>query len=146
MRGVIMQPHYLPWLGYFELISKADIFVFYDHVQFEKQSWQQRNRILSIQGQILMLTIPVKKETGLARKINEVSIDLSSNTLDKHLSSIKMNYSKCDYFDVIFPELEEIYKRKIGKLLDFESAIITWAIQKWKFAVKVVYSSTLQVQ
>ena len=45
MIAVIMQPTYLPWIGYFDLIDEADTFVFLDNVQFEKQSWQQRNRV-----------------------------------------------------------------------------------------------------
>ena len=47
MRVAISQPTYLPWLGYFDLIDQVDRFVVLDNVQFEKQSWQQRNRIKS---------------------------------------------------------------------------------------------------
>jgi len=44
MTGVILQPTYIPWLGYFEMIDRADIFVIYDHVQFVKKTWHHRNR------------------------------------------------------------------------------------------------------
>ena len=57
----IMQPTYLPWIGYFDLIAKADIFVFLDDVQFSRRSWQQRNRVL-LDGKEMMLTIPTKNK------------------------------------------------------------------------------------
>ena len=46
----IMQPTFLPWLGYFDLMDQVDTFIFLDNVQFEKQSWQQRNRIRTSKG------------------------------------------------------------------------------------------------
>ena len=54
----IMQPTFLPWLGYFDLIDRIDLLVFLDSVQFERQSWQQRNR-LKIGGELQWLTVPV---------------------------------------------------------------------------------------
>ena len=58
MKIAIAQPTYLPWLGYFDLIDQVDAFVFLDNVQFEKQSWQQRNRIKTPTG-LQWLTVPV---------------------------------------------------------------------------------------
>ena len=58
MRVAISQPTYLPWLGYFDLIDQVDVFVLLDDVQFEKQSWQQRNRIKTPAG-LQWLTVPV---------------------------------------------------------------------------------------
>jgi hypothetical protein len=105
-----MQPTYLPWLGYFDLIRSVDHFVIYDHVQFEKQSWQQRNRIRNKDGEI-MLTVPVRHESGLERTLRDVKIDYSRNILDKHLKSIQLSYSKTNNFKTIFPLLEEIYNQ-----------------------------------
>ena len=56
----IMQPTYLPWIGYFNLIHKSDIFVFLDSVQLTKRSWQVRNKIKDMSGE-LFLTIPIEK-------------------------------------------------------------------------------------
>ena len=58
MKISIMQPTYLPWSGYFSMIKNADIFVFLDDVQFDKRSWQQRNRIL-LNKKETFLTVPV---------------------------------------------------------------------------------------
>lgn len=57
----IMQPTFLPWLGYFSLIAQVDDFVFLDDVQFSKQSWQNRNRIAGPNG-VVMLTLPVARK------------------------------------------------------------------------------------
>ena len=56
----ISQPTYLPWCGYFDMIDQADYFVLYDDVQLTKRSWQVRNRIKSVKGE-LFLTLPIKK-------------------------------------------------------------------------------------
>jgi len=58
MKIAISQPTYLPWLGFLDLIDQVDTFVLLDNVQFEKQSWQQRNRIKTPTG-LLWLTVPV---------------------------------------------------------------------------------------
>ena len=55
----IMQPTYLPWLGYFDLMEQSDVFVFLDAAQFVKQSWHQRNRI-RVGHELRWMTVPVK--------------------------------------------------------------------------------------
>ena len=61
MKIAISQPTFLPWCGFFSLISNVDQFVFLDQVQFDKRSWQQRNYI-SVKGEKKLLTIPVKSK------------------------------------------------------------------------------------
>ena len=56
--GVILQPSYIPWRGYFHQIAKADVFVFYDDVKYDKHGWRNRNRIKTPSGS-QWLTIPV---------------------------------------------------------------------------------------
>ena len=73
MKVAIMQPAYLPWLGYFSLMDQVDKFVILDTVQFARRSWQQRNRIKTADG-INMLTVPVIKKGKYDQKINEVLI------------------------------------------------------------------------
>lgn len=139
MRCVIMQPTYLPWLGYFDLIRRADVFVWLDHVQFEKQSWQQRNRIRNKTGE-MMLTIPVQHEQGLERRISDVRIDNSRNTLKKHLTSIKLSYSKSINFNAIFPDIEHAYLTKHDFLVELNIKIINIGL-KWLGIQKEFLSS-----
>ena len=72
-----MQPTYLPWLGYFNMMAQADVFVLLDNVQFAKKSWQQRNRIKTSQGE-LMLTVPVISAQRFDQQISETMINSES--------------------------------------------------------------------
>ena len=85
-----MQPTYIPWAGYFDLINRSDVFVFLNNVQFSKQSWQVKNKILS-NGNELKLTVPIKK-ARLSTNIDQIIIDDSH--LEKHLKSICYIFKK----------------------------------------------------
>ena len=145
MKCAIMQPTYLPWLGFFELISKSDIFVIYDTVQFEKQSWQQRNRIRNKTGEI-MLTVPVKHGTGLLRKISDVEIDYSKNFHKKHLQSIQLSYSKTKRYDIIFPKLESLYNAQPQFLQELNVSLIRFGMELFNINTKLQLASELDVQ
>jgi len=89
---VVMQPTYLPWCGYFDLIDQADVFVFLNDVQFVKQSWQQRNRIRNANG-LTWLTVPVQTKGRMGQKIQETEI--SDTTFGKrHRRAIEHSYSR----------------------------------------------------
>ena len=103
----ISQSNYIPWWGYFYLISQVDVFVFYDCVQFTKNDWRNRNLLSSDSG-LHWLTIPVGSSTK--RAVNEVFLP-RGNWRRKHLNFVKINYSKNRYF-------EEIYKIYQQVLLD----------------------------
>ena len=117
MRVGIMQPTYLPWAGYFEMISNVDLFIILDNVQFEKKSWQHRNRIRTSSGELL-LTVPVNTVSKFSQLITEVQISRNTNFVRKHLTSIRNSYSKTKYFDQLFPELEQILNSNQNLLLD----------------------------
>jgi hypothetical protein len=72
MKCAIMQPTFMPWAGYFNLISEVDVFVFLDDVQLEKQSWQTRNRIL-LQGAPAWIAVPVRHR-ALSQTIGETEV------------------------------------------------------------------------
>ena len=90
--AAIMQPTYLPYLGYFQLMAASEVFVFLDDVQFARRSWQSRNRILTANGE-LMLTVPVKKHDR-DTPICAIEIDDSQGWRDKHLAAIRHAYGK----------------------------------------------------
>ena len=71
VKVVVLQSNYLPWIGYFDLINRADICVFYDDVQYTKNDWRNRNRILTKQG-LEWITVPVGQ--SIRRLINQVEI------------------------------------------------------------------------
>ena len=71
----IMQPSFMPWIGYFDLMDQVYTFIFLDNVQFEKQTWQQRNKIRTPNG-LEWLTIPVKVSGKFGQNICDVEISV----------------------------------------------------------------------
>ena len=103
----ILQSNYIPWKGYFDLISKVDEFVIYDDVQFTKNDWRNRNKIKTPKG-LEWITIPVGQ--NIKRKIKDVVIN--SNWQKKHWKTLQMNYSKAIFFKEISEWLEPLYLKK----------------------------------
>ena len=107
----ISQPTLFPWIGYFDMIKKSDIFIFLDNVKFEKSSWQMRNRLKTItknQDDQVWIRIPsekVKNET----MIKDVLIDNHQTWMQKHVSMFENNYGK-EIHEVDF--LEKMYGKK----------------------------------
>jgi hypothetical protein len=140
MKAVIMQPTYLPWIGYFDLMDQSDTFVLLDHVQFSKQSWHQKNRIKTPNGE-LMLTVPIIRNHP--QMINETKINNDQPWRKTHLKSIQANYSKAKYYDKYIGFLEDIYLRKIENLTDLTIPIILWAKEKLGIECKIIKSSEI---
>ena len=110
MKGVILQPTYLPWMGYFELIDSSDIYIVFDHVQFERKSWQQKNRIKTSNG-VVFLHVPVQKML-LKTPIYKIKVSYKQgNFLEKHWKSIELAYKKAPYFEEYKPLFEKIYSK-----------------------------------
>jgi WbqC-like protein family len=120
MKCVILQPSYIPWRGYFHLIQKADVFVFYDCVQYDDHGWRNRNQIKTPQG-TQWLTIPVRSK-GVHTKatpIKDIPIIWASAWNKKHLATLRQNYAKSPHFQKYQPLLEKFYARQDCLLADF---------------------------
>lgn len=125
----IMQPTYLPWIGYFDLIDQSDQFVFLDSVQFEKRSWQQRNRIKGPEG-IHWLTVPVQTKGKHDQLIQDVQLSKTEDFPDKHIKMIQFYYAKAPFFKPYFEELRSILSKDHDKLSDLNIELIEWACSK----------------
>jgi hypothetical protein len=119
MNVVILQPAYIPWRGFFDQINRADLFVFYDDVQYDKHGWRNRNQIKTVQGK-QWLTIPVhsKGVTG-GIPIRDVRIDWSKPWAKSHLKTLTLAYSKAPYFEAYAPWLDSVFARRDEILADF---------------------------
>lgn len=122
VKVAIVQPLYLPWMGYFGLIDIVDVFVFFDDVQFVHRSWQRRNRIKVVQGKWIWLSVPVIKKFG--QKINEVLINNRKNWRKEHRDNIFYNYKRAPYFRDYECLLEEIYGKEWTYLSNLNIYII----------------------
>lgn len=139
-----MQPTYLPWIGYFELIDYAEAFVIYDHVQFVKKSWQQRNRIKTSNG-VITLTVPIKKEKRETRICDvEISYDREDPLL-KHWKTISLAYGKSKFFADYKESFEQIYTHKFSKLRDLNVAIIKNILDILGIKKRLIFSSELEL-
>ncbi len=140
----IMQPTYLPWLGYFELLYKADIFILLDNVKLEKSSWHVRNRIKSANGE-LMLTVPVTLVKGrLQSSIIDAKIDRKKPWMQKHLKSIRQCYSKTPNFDEFYPILENLVICTEMSLGNYTSNIIRGLVSYLGISTPILKASEIK--
>ncbi|MEN6349899.1 MAG: WbqC family protein [Syntrophomonas sp.] len=107
MNIAMMQPSFIPWQGYFELILKSDVFVILDDFQFSYQSYHQRNRLFVNKEQADWYSVPVKKSVSFKAPLNQVLINEETHWRDKTWKRIKANYSKAAYYGIIAPRIEE---------------------------------------
>ncbi|MBE7534310.1 MAG: WbqC family protein [Anaerolineales bacterium] len=126
MNVVILQPSYIPWRGYFDQIRRADLFIFYDDVQYDKHGWRNRNLIKTHQGK-QWLTIPVhSKGATQGALVKDIRIDWSKPWARSHLKALTVSYSKAPCFKEYLPLLNDLYQRSDEFLADFtiESSIL----------------------
>lgn len=138
----IHQPVYLPWLGFFEKILHSDEFVFLDDVQYEKNGFQNRNKIRTHEGSI-WLTVPIKAKSKTLLK--NVKIDYLSDWRKKHSKAIMLNYSKAGFFDEYWSDLEKIYDEKYEYLIELNVEIIKFLMDKLQIKTKIIFSSELGI-
>jgi hypothetical protein len=106
------QPAYLAWLGYFHKIAISHEFILLDAVQFEKNSFTNRNRIKTSNG-VAWLTIPVEMKGHINRNVNEMLIDERSEWRKKHWNSLLLNYKKAPFFGLYSDFFESYYKNTL---------------------------------
>ncbi len=112
MKAVILQPSYVPWRGYFDQIGRADVFVFYDDVQYDKHGWRNRNQIKTAAGK-QWLTIPVHSGGATeGTQIREVRIDWSKPWQRQHMGAIASAYGRAPFYREYLPMLESFYARR----------------------------------
>ena len=103
MKIAIMQPYFLPYIGYFQMINSVDTFVFYDNVTYIKNGWINRNKIKG--GTIF--TIPIKNQSSNCLVQNTEILWDSRNT-KKFLKTIQQTYSKSPHFDEVYSIIENL--------------------------------------
>jgi hypothetical protein len=142
MKVAICQPTYLPWIGYFDLIDQAEVFVLLDDVQFKKRSWQQRNLIKTPTG-LQWLTVPIAVGGRSDQLIKDVQIKDVEFWRD-HCRSIELNYRRSDGFDSYFDSLVSHLKGTGALLVDLNIPLIEWIIDMLGIKTRVIVSSTLR--
>ena len=138
------QPAYLPWLGYIEKIVKSDVFIYLDTVQFEKNSFTNRNKVKTANGEV-MLTVPVKMKNHTSLIMSDKLIDNNQDWQKKHLATISQNYKKAPYYNEIMPLIEKFYTKKYEHLSDYcYDYLFVW-LNRFDIKTPIVKSSTLDI-
>jgi len=141
---VVLQPGYLPWLGYFDQLRRADVFAHYDDVQFDKHGWRNRNRIKTPSGP-LWLTVPVRHHGQGKPNVNEITIDGTSNWVKKHAASLRQYYAKAPHVKRYLPELEDLLHRPWPNLAELDIAVVAVMARWLQLAPSVVRTSELGI-
>lgn len=144
MKMAAHQPAYLPWLGYFDKIKRSDIFIYLDTVQYEKNSFTNRNKIKTANGPV-WLSVPVIKTGHFDKIMSEMMIDRNSRWQRKHLNSIQMAYSKAVYFKELFPRLKELYEKDYETIVDVTWEHLMFWLEVLGIETKIIKSSSLDV-
>lgn len=141
---VVLQPSYLPWLGYFDQIRRSDVFVFYDTVQFDRRGWRNRNRIKGCAGKPLWLTVPV--HASRESRICEVEIERGGRWVSKHLQSLRHHYAKAPYTARYLPELEALLSAGWERIADLDIALTRLMCDWMGYESRFVRASEVEVQ
>lgn len=139
-----MQPYFLPYLGYFQLMEVSDVFVIYDNIQFTKKGWIHRNRML-MNNKDMMFGIPLKNDSDFLNVDQRVISDNFATEKNKVLGQIRSSYSKAPFFREVFPVIEEIFNNKATNLFVFIYESILAIRSFLSIATPLVISSSLPI-
>lgn len=139
---VVQQPSYIPWLGYFEQICQADVFVFYDDVQYTKNDWRNRNKIKTPR-EWQWLTVPVNYEFG--QRICDVKT-ANQQWQRKHLKAIEANYARAPYFKDYIEYFKDMYSREWTYLYSLSEFSVMMLGRILKIPTRFLFSRELCVE
>jgi len=143
MKVAMMQPAFLPWQGFFELIYKSDRFLILDDFQFSVQSYHQRNRLFVNKGQVDWYTVPVQKSVSFGEALNKVRINDNAPWRVKTWKRIQQNYSKASYYSLVAPLVQEWLFKKAESLAAQNIAFIELACDILDLRREILLSSQL---
>lgn len=145
MRISIHQPEHLPWLGFFHKMADCDLYVLLDSVQFTKNNYQNRNRLIDRTGTVFWSTVPVRMAGHTGKTIADMEVDNTQPWQRKCWNRIAMSYSRHPFFPAIAPRLEQIFLAEYRALVDINLALIELFREELGITVPMVRSSTLDV-
>lgn len=142
---VIMQPYYFAWYGFFEQIKLADIYVFYDDVQFRKRSLMNRVTIRTSNGDN-WLTVPLR-DVHLGDVINEIKCNDDLKWRLKHLKSLKNSYNKAPYVDEMLDLAKKVFDDPSVSLVDISIKAIEEVVRYFEIGTNTMFyrSSELNI-
>ena len=139
-----MQPYFLPYIGYFQLIHAVDKFVIYDNIKYTKKGWINRNRML-LNGKDQTFSIPIKKDSDYLN-VDERELAPSFTTeREKLLRKWQGNYRKAPFFKDVMPLMEAILRMEEMNLFTFIHASLKQVLAYLDCQTELVISSTIPI-
>lgn len=140
----IMQPYFLPYIGYFQLISSVNEFVIYDNIKYTKKGWINRNRILCNDTDHL-IGLPIKNDSDFLN-INQRQLADNFHSHSKFLlNKFKECYRKAPHYNDIYPVLEIIFACKQNNLFEFLNNSIKILVDFLEIKTKLLVSSNINI-
>lgn len=137
-----MQPYIFPYIGYFQLVRAVDVFVFYDDVNFIKQGWINRNKIL-VSGKEFVFTIPLKDASSFTTiRDTQVNSKLFIKWRVKFLRTLEQSYKKAPYFEAVYKLIATILNKDFTSIADYTNESIIEISTYIGLKTKFVCSST----
>lgn len=140
----IHQPAYLPWLGYLARIAASDVFVFLDVVQFEKNSFINRNRVKTAGG-CLWLTVPVRARGHLSATLLDLEIDNRRDWRRKHLRTIDESYRRAPHYAANAEQLAALFATPENRLAELCFRHLQFWLEEFKIRTPILRASQLPV-
>lgn len=141
MKLGIMQPYFFPYIGYFQLINAVDKFILYDNLNFIKEKWINRNRLLVINGKPIFFRIPLKEKSSFS-KIRDIRIDNDQKWKKKLLNQFYCNYRRSLFFDEVFPIIEKSIEKDIQFLTDINCYTIQLIAEFLDISTEIVIDTS----
>lgn len=141
----LMQPQFLPWLGYLELIARADAFVFLDDFQFLRRSWGQRNRLFVVRGKAGTVTLPVSHEDNQEATFLDLREGECTVWRRKLLRLLHQNYRGAPHGDAALSLVNDWLAGSYANIADLEIALIEKIAAYLELRPRFVRSSTLGI-
>ena len=144
MKCSIVQPTYLPWSGYFNLIYKTDIFIFLDDAQYSKGSWHNRNLIIN-NSKRTWITVSLKKHK-LNTNLNKIYLHDLESWKKTHINLLKESYFKHPFYNCIEEIFNYFLTVKTNILSELNIVLIKFICEKLLITNKFVQSSHLEIK
>jgi hypothetical protein len=141
---VVLQPGYIPWLGFFDQMRRSDVFIYYDDVQFDKNGWRNRNRI-KIQNSAQWLSVPVRQSGRTGQRICDVEIVRPQPWAQRHLRSIREAYAQAPFLKLYYEEIAEILQRDWQLLVELDIAVVALMCRWLGLDRRILRSSELNI-
>jgi len=143
----IHQPNFFPWLGYFNKVAYADVFVLLDNVQFPKTGGTWSNRVqLLVNGRARWVTVPVVRAFHGARTVHDIQMD-GTVWRERFLNTLRSAYGRAPHFRELFPFLADLVGNATGGLAEHNAGAIRALAAALGFdSTKIIGASTLGVE